>query len=130
VLGEVNDKFRAKQFREHLAKAGVTRPRLFAETPTLLQIDFRSCRDTGITWLALAGVQLARMQRRAGHEDITTTLGYVKMVEDLGGNVGIPFGPLPAELIGPRFGPSTRRPTKAPQKAVPEEGIEPPTRRV
>jgi integrase len=104
VLGELNDKFRAKQFREHLRMAGVSRPRLTAETATLLQVDFRSCRDSGITWLALAGVELARIQRRAGHEDISTTLGYVKMAEDLAGKVGTPFGPLPANLIGHRFG--------------------------
>jgi hypothetical protein len=41
--------------------------------------------SSGITWLALAGVELARMQRRAGHEDISTTLGYVKPAEDLAG---------------------------------------------
>jgi len=34
--------------------------------------DFRSCRDTGITWLALAGVELPLIQRRAGHEDSAT----------------------------------------------------------
>lgn len=95
VLGELNDKFRAKQFRRHLRAAGVTRPRLFAETATLLQVDFRSCRDTGITWLALAGLDVAKMQRRAGHEDLSTTLGYVKMAEDLTGQVGSPFPPLP-----------------------------------
>ena len=130
ILGELNDKFRAKQFREHLRLAGVTRARLFEETATLLQIDFRSCRDTGITWLALAGVELPRMQRRAGHEDISTTLGYVKLAEDLGGKVGTPFGPLPEELLGPLIGPSRERHAKSTDKSVPEEGIEPPTRRV
>ena len=66
------------------------------------------------------------MQPRAGHEDITTTLGYVKMAEDLGGKVGTPFGPLPPELMAT----GNRKPRNAPRKAVPEEGIEPPTRRV
>jgi hypothetical protein len=55
--------------------AGVTRPRLFANTATTVEINFRSTRDSGITWLALAGVDLAGMQRRAGHDEISTTLG-------------------------------------------------------
>jgi integrase len=124
VLGELNDKFRAKQFRDHLRLAGVTRARLFADTVTLLPIDFRSCRDTGITWLALAGLDVGKIQRRAGHEDLSTTLGYVKMAEDLGGKVGTPFAPLPGGLVQPTFGPSKSRPIKNTMKMVPEEGIE------
>lgn len=99
VLRELNDKFRAKLFREHLARAGVKRARITANTLTLRPVDFRSCRDTGITWLALAGVPLPAMQRRAGHEDIAQTNAYVKMAEDLSGNVGAPFPPLPASLL-------------------------------
>jgi hypothetical protein len=34
-----------------------------------------------------------------GHKDVETTLGYVKMAEDLGGKVGAPFPPLPARLL-------------------------------
>lgn len=95
VLGEVNDKFRAK----HLRVAGVERERLFQDTATLFPVNFRSCRDSGITWLALAGVPLQAMQRRCGHEDIDTTNGYVKAAEDLGGKVGAPLPPLPADLL-------------------------------
>jgi integrase len=131
VLGELNDKFRAKQFRAHLKRADVTRRRLFTETATLLQVDFRSCRDTGITWLALAGVDVAKMQRRAGHEDLSTTLGYVKMAEDLSGKVGTPFPPLPDELLTTRLAQGLaqagRQPLKLSKDLVPEEGIEPPT---
>jgi hypothetical protein len=75
VLAELNDKFRAKQFRAHLKLAGLTRERLFAESPTLLPVNFRSCRDSGITWLALARVPLQVMKTRAGHEEVETTLG-------------------------------------------------------
>lgn len=138
VLGKLNDKFRAKQFRDHLRAAGVTRPRLFEETATLLQIDFRSCRDSGITWLALSGLDVAKIMRRAGHEELSTTLGYVKMAEDLSGKVGTPFGPLPADLLRPNkgrsegvvwatFGPSSTPPPRLPMISVPEEGLEPPT---
>ena len=64
-----------------------------------MQINFRSWRDTGITWLALEGVDAAKMQRRAGHESISTTLGYVKMAEDLTRSIGQPFPPLPLALL-------------------------------
>jgi integrase len=58
--------------RAHLVLAKVTRPRLTENTPTTMHVGFRSWRDTGITWLALAGVDVAKMQRRAGHDHITT----------------------------------------------------------
>jgi hypothetical protein len=40
-----------------------------------MHVGFRSWRDTGVTWLALAGVDVAKMQRRAGHDHMTTTIG-------------------------------------------------------
>jgi hypothetical protein len=39
--------------------------------------------------------------RRTGHDTIDTTMGYVKIAEDLSGNLGAPFAALPAELINP-----------------------------
>ena len=71
---------------------------------TLRPIDFRSCRDTGITWLAIEtpthrGLSLQAMQIRCGHEDLTTTNGYVKMAEDRSGTIGEPFPPLPGSLL-------------------------------
>ncbi len=98
VLGKVNDKFRAKLLRAHLLLASVKRARLTADTLTLRPLDFRSMRDTGITWLALSGLSLHAVQRRCGHEDIDTTNGYVKMAEDLSGTIGEPFPPLPPGL--------------------------------
>ena len=86
---------RAPLFRAHLHAAKLERAGLFKNTPTTLMVNFRSLRDSGITWLALAGVPLERIQRRAGHDNIQTTLGYVKMAEDLTGKIGTPFGPLP-----------------------------------
>jgi integrase len=99
ILGEVGDKFRAKLFRDHLRAADVTRPRLFADTLTLRPVDFRSLRDTGITWLALSGLSLHAMQRRVGHEDIKQTNGYVKMAEDLSGSIGASFPPISSAIL-------------------------------
>jgi hypothetical protein len=41
------------------------------------------------------------MRRRAGHDNITTTIGYVKTGEDVAGSIGEPFLPLPACLVSP-----------------------------
>jgi hypothetical protein len=42
----------------------LTRSRLTEQPATTMKVNFRSWRDTGITWLALAGVDVATMQRR------------------------------------------------------------------
>ena len=67
-----------------------------------MRVNFRSLRDSDITWEALAGTPVDRIQSRPGHEHISTTLGYVKAVEDLKGKFGTPFAPLPfgKDLIG------------------------------
>jgi hypothetical protein len=62
-------------------------------------LNIRSLRDSGITWLALDGVDVVRMQRRAGHENVATTIAYVKQAEDVAGTLGKPFGPLPMSLV-------------------------------
>jgi hypothetical protein len=66
-----------------------------------MHVGFRSLRDTGITWLALAGVDVVKIQRRAGHDEISTTMGYVKVAEDIGGAIGEPFPALPSSLLNP-----------------------------
>jgi hypothetical protein len=102
----------------------VTRPGLLTNTATTMAVNFRSCRDSGITWLALSGLDVARIQRGAGHDDVQTTLAYVKTLEDIKGKVGIPFPPLPVELLGQASGqvPSDRQ--KAPRKWAPTAGLE------
>jgi len=88
---------------------------LSEKTATTMPANFRSWRDTGITWLALKGVDVAKIQRRAGHDEISTTLGYVKMAEDLTGSIGEPFPLLPASLVGAQQADS-------PAVAAPEPG--------
>ena len=85
----------------HLKAAKVTRARLSEDSATTMGINFRSWRDSGITWLALDDVDVAKMMRRAGHDNITTTMGYVKMAEDVFGIVGAPFPNLPKSLVSP-----------------------------
>jgi hypothetical protein len=87
-----------------------------------MHVGFRSWRETGITWLALAGVDVTKTQRRAGHDHITTTMGYVKQAEDITGRIRRALSPAPprtsswalqrhrtmgeASPFGPRIGPS------------------------
>jgi hypothetical protein len=47
----------------------------------------------------MTGLGLPQIMRRAGHDDVGTTMGYVKRAEDLTGNLGAPFGSLPSTLI-------------------------------
>ena len=90
----------AELFRSHLMLAGVKRIELHRSTKTHVQSNFRSWRDSGITWLAMQGVDTKIMVRRAGHDTVDTTMGYVKLAEDLTGDLGTPFGPLPTSLLG------------------------------
>ena len=87
--------------RAHLRTAGVTHARLFTDDATQMPIGFRSWRDTGITCLALASVDVVKMQRRAGHDTIQTTMGYVRAAEDVSGAAGSPFPELPRNLVWP-----------------------------
>lgn len=87
-------------FRRHLRVAKIARAALHESTMLTVRANFRSWRDTGITWLAIAGVDVARIMRRAGHEDVRATMRYIKAAEDLGGKLGKPFPPLPRELLG------------------------------
>lgn len=106
IMAELNENRRAVWMRDHFTAAELDRARLTDESATTMQINFRSWRDSGITWLALQSVDVAKMQRRAGHDAISTTLGYVKTAEDLTGSIGEPFPPLPAKLLDAPSGPS------------------------
>lgn len=100
LMEQISERRRAGHMRKHFTLAKIDRSRLTEQSATTMQINFRSWRDTGITWLALDGVDLAKIQRRAGHERIETSAGYVKAAEDLTGSIGQPFPTLPAELVG------------------------------
>ena len=140
LMQEHNENLRAVAIRKHFVMAEVHRARLTEVSATTMQINFRSWRDTGITWLALAGVDVAKMQRRAGHDSISTTLGYVKMAEDLTGSIGEPFPTLPVALVPaakPQGGGGTAKTHRAkvraksknepknPQKSAERAGFEP-----
>ena len=60
------------------------------------------------------GVDVIKVQRRAGHDSISTTMGYVKAAEDISGAVGTPFPELPPSLLGPMNGPAVSRDGRIP----------------
>ncbi len=121
----------AEVFRRHLLAATVDRPALHASTHTHVQANLRSCRDSGITWLAMTGLDVLKIKRRAGHDKVDTTDGYVKLAEDHAGVLGVPFGPLPASLVAcePRVTCEPSDPltvdnhSRSSDNTVPEEGV-------
>jgi integrase len=110
VLPSHDEARMAGRFRAYLRQAGVTRPRLEADTETEEPIDARSLRDTNATWLALIGTSDKIIQRRLGHASPATTDKYVKAAETFDAlRVGTPFPRIPRALLGrvyPRVSPN------------------------
>ena len=113
--------YRAEQLRVNLRLAGVKRAELFAGDATRKQLTFHDLRATGTTWAAIRGDEPLRIMHRAGHKDLTTTMGYVREAENLRAGFGTVFPPLPSSLLrAPRMsqgmsqgaGPRQRRPSK------------------
>lgn len=87
------------QLRAYLPWAGVTRPELTADDETRAPLTFHDLRATGITWRALRGDDVLKIQRAVGHKSLATTQGYIRAAEVIGCDVGAPFPPLPAEIL-------------------------------
>jgi integrase len=98
ALASANDNKLAIIMREHFALAGCDRPRLTVRSAAELRLRFRSWRDAGITWAIVRGDDVVKVQRRAGHRLIATTMRYIVEAENAGAAFGVPFPPLPASL--------------------------------
>ncbi len=91
----------AERLRSLLRRAGVTRDALYEASTTRKPLTWHDLRATGTTWLAVRGDPLQVIQRRAGHESMETTMGYVREAESFAGNAfGVPFPELPSSLLG------------------------------
>lgn len=98
-------KDRSGQLKRALTRAGITRAELFEGGATRKALTFHDLRATGITWEAVAGTDLAKIQQRAGHTTTSTTLIYVRLADEVRGvGFGQPFPVLPASLRGPQIG--------------------------
>ena len=105
---------RAWQLREDLKKAGLTRAELFANDATRRRIDFHDLRHTGITWRAIRGDQPIKIREAAGHSDLDMTLAYVNEAETFDiERFGVPFPPLPANILPATTAPSPSDPVRA-----------------
>jgi integrase len=100
ALAGADDNRLAIIMRHHFALADCDRPRLVARSAAELRLRFRSWRDAGITWAIVRGDDLVKVQRRAGHRLIATTMRYIVEAENAGAAFGVPFPPLPAALLG------------------------------
>jgi integrase len=118
----------ADGFRSQLRASGVQRAALFHKGPSVRPIRFHDLRATGITWRAVRGDTLLEIKRHAGHQRTETTERYIREADDLRGNFGAPFSPLPASLISPigsRFGSHFQKVPKTRRFFVGHEGLEP-----
>ncbi|MCE7894796.1 MAG: hypothetical protein DYH12_34680 [Sorangiineae bacterium PRO1] len=116
--------------RKMLLRAGITRPELHERTSTRKPMTFYDLRATGITWMAVRGDDPLKIMQRAGHENFSTTQGYIRTAEAVREGFGEPFPPLPECLLrAPEDGQSSRQLSRAAQVAeirVRRRGLEPP----
>jgi integrase len=84
----------ASRLREFLQRAGVERAELFRTTPTSKQITWHDLRATAATWLAIRGVAPQMIMALCGHENMETTMGYVRLAAVLHVDPASVFPPL------------------------------------
>jgi integrase len=99
LLSNTNDDKLAIHTRAHFVLAGCKRARLTAHNAAELQLRFRSWRDAYVTWSIIRGDDVVKVQRRAGHRLIQTTMRYAVEAENRGASFGTPFPRLPAALL-------------------------------
>ncbi|AUX33194.1 uncharacterized protein SOCE836_053480 [Sorangium cellulosum] len=69
----------AARLRKYLLWAGVERAELYKTTPTSKQITWHDLRATAATWLAIRGEAPQVVMARCGHENMETTMGYIRL---------------------------------------------------
>ncbi len=112
---------RARAMRQHLELAGLKRAELLADDDNRRPLVFHDLRHTFATWLAIAGENELTIQTRLGHASTEMTQKYITEAEAVGrGDIGEPFGALPASLVGPLPpAPETKSPGRVPESRKP-----------
>ena len=100
----------SSKLKHYIERAGITRGELLVTDATRKGITFHDLRATGITWMAARGDEPLRIMQRAGHASFSTTMLYVREAENLGAHFGVPFPPLPADLLGGDSSPDSYEP--------------------
>src|SRR5579859_6421853 len=90
----------SRTLRQYLAVAGVDRSELFTNDKTRKWMTFHDLRATGITWMAVQGVDPLKIKQRAGHANLSTTEKYIRVAEELRPGFGAVFPELPKSLLG------------------------------
>jgi integrase len=99
----------ARGLRRWLWNANVRRTELHTSTRSSRKVVFHDLRATGATWMAIRGDEPMKVMQRCGHENIDTTMGYVRTAEALRVGFGEPFPPLPVALLRSRDGENLSR---------------------
>ena len=90
----------ADTLRQHIKRAGITRPELYDSTDQSLPLWFHDLRATGISWLAMLPEWTSfDIRDFAGHSELKTTDRYVRRGRKARDVTDAPFGPIPRDLI-------------------------------
>ncbi len=91
----------SERLRKYVGWAGVTRAALFVDPKhkTLKRLTWYDLRATGITWRAVRGDNPTKVHLAAGHEDLKTTLVYIRTAEASAPTFGEVFPALPGEVL-------------------------------
>jgi hypothetical protein len=65
-------------------------------TATRKALTFYDLRATGITWCAVRGDEELKIMHRAGHENFSTTKGYVREAEAIRAGFGVVWRRVPS----------------------------------
>lgn len=68
VLALPSERTMARSLRRWLRRAGVTREELFEASATRKPLTWYDARAIGVTWLAVAGLDATKIQRRRPHD--------------------------------------------------------------
>jgi hypothetical protein len=89
----------ARGLRRWLWRAEVRRAELHKPTRSSRSSVFHDLRATGATWMAVRGDEAMKIMQRCGHENIETTMGYMRTAEAVRDGFGEVFPPLPDALL-------------------------------
>lgn len=106
VLTYKLQKHTVRVFKASLARAGIERADLHVKhrDRTRVAVRLHDTRGTFCTWAAARGDSVPQIAAAAGHENITTTAGYVATADVLRAALRDVFPPLPLELFAPPGG--------------------------
>lgn len=89
----------AARLRKYLQWASVARKELYRTTRTSKQITWHDLRATAATWLAIRGEAPQSVMAKCGHENMETTLGYVRLAAVLSEQPSSVFPAIPEAIL-------------------------------